>query len=162
MNWSVRRLEMGDVPIILDWYNNEDLHYKANAKRFKPYTLEQLTDYWREKLSRPNAKYYVVLVDERVIGRVGLKKKGNCVEFSILIGDAALYSKSLGTEVTRYFISGALREPDVTSIYLGVRADNLRAIRCYGKAGFQVTNEFYENHIKMYQMEINKISSIDL
>lgn len=162
MNWSVRRLEMGDVPIILDWYNNEDLHYIANAKRFKPYTLVQLTDYWREKLSRSNARYYVILVDERVIGRVGLKKKGNTVEFSILIGDPALYSKGLGTEVTRYFISEALREPDVSSIYLGVRADNLRAIRCYEKAGFQVTNDFYENHIRMYKMARDKISSIDL
>jgi RimJ/RimL family protein N-acetyltransferase len=76
MNWSVRELEMKDVPILLDWYNNEDLHYIANAKKFKPYTLEQLTDYWREKLSRPNAKYYVILVEERVVGRVGLKKKG--------------------------------------------------------------------------------------
>jgi RimJ/RimL family protein N-acetyltransferase len=157
MNWSVRRLEMGDVPIISDWYDNEDLHYIANAKTFKPFTLEQLTDYWREKLSRPNAKYYVILVEERVVGRVGLKKKGNTVEFSILIGDAALYSKGLGTEVTRHFISEVLREPNISSVFLGVRADNLRAIRCYEKAGFQVRNEFYENQIKMYKMTIDKI-----
>lgn len=156
MDWSVRRLEMKDVPILLAWYNNEELHYIANAKKFRPYTLEELTDYWREKLSRTHAKYYVILVDEKVIGRLGLKKKGNRVEFSILIGVSTLYSKGLGTEVTRYFISEALREPDVSSVYLGVRADNLRAIRCYEKAGFQVTNDLYENHIKMYEMRIEK------
>jgi hypothetical protein len=33
MKWSVRRLGMGDVPIILDWYNNEDLHYIAAIEK---------------------------------------------------------------------------------------------------------------------------------
>jgi ribosomal protein S18 acetylase RimI-like enzyme len=40
---------------------------------------------------------------------------------------------------------------------LGVRADNLCAIRCYEKAGFQVMNDFYENHIKMHGMRMDKV-----
>ncbi len=75
MNWSVRRLEMSDVPTLLDWYNNEELHYTANAKKYKPYTLEELTKYWQGKLARSHAKYYVILVEGQVAGRVGLKKR---------------------------------------------------------------------------------------
>lgn len=156
MNWSVRRLEMKDVPVLLDWYNNEELHYVANAKKYKPYSIEQLTEYWREKLSRHNAKYFVILKDEEVVGRVGLKKKDSSVEYSILIGVSTLYSKGLGTQITKCFINEMLREPDVLTVYLGVRADNLRAIRCYEKAGFQIAKSYYENQIKMYEMRVDK------
>jgi RimJ/RimL family protein N-acetyltransferase len=162
MDWSVRLLEMNDVPILLDWYNNEELHNIANAKKYKPYTLEQLTDYWREKLSRPKSNYYVIVMDEQVVGRTSLKKKENKegfeVEYSILIGVPTLYSKGLGTKVTKYFISEAFLEPDILSVYLAVRTDNVRAIRCYEKVGFQVRKVFYENDVKMYEMRIDKVT----
>ncbi|WP_419887830.1 GNAT family N-acetyltransferase [Neobacillus niacini] len=156
MNWSTRQLEINDVPILLDWYNNVELHYIANAKKYKPYTLEQLTDYWWEKLSRSNATYYVILFDGSVVGRVGLKKKEKDVEYSILIGIPTLYSKGLGTQVTKYFIAKAFCDPDVMSVYLNVRSDNLRAIKCYENAGFKTTKDFYENHTKMFEMRIER------
>lgn len=161
MNWSVRLLEISDLSILLDWYNNEKLHGIANARPFRPYTYEQLTDYWQEKLTRPNSSYYVIQVEDQVVGRVSMKKKaykeGLEAEFTILIGTPNLYSKGLGTEITKYFISEAFLNPDLQTVFLCVRADNSRAIRCYEKAGFQVTKSFYENNIRMYEMRIGKL-----
>lgn len=163
MNWSVRLLEMSDLSILLDWYNNEELHYIANARPFRPYTYEQLADYWQAKLNRPNASYYVIQVEEQVVGRVSMKKReykeGLEAEFTILIGTSNLFSKGLGTEITKYFIAEAFLDPDLQAVFLFVRADNSRAIRCYEKAGFQLTRSFYENDIKMFEMRIGNEKS---
>jgi RimJ/RimL family protein N-acetyltransferase len=91
---------------------------------------------------------------------VGLKKKvyeeGYRVEYSILIGESVHYSKGLGTKITRHFVTEAFLDPEVTAVNLAVREDNLRAIKCYEKARFQVTGFFFENDVKMLEMRIDK------
>ncbi|MBM7654551.1 GNAT family N-acetyltransferase [Neobacillus cucumis] len=156
MNWVTRHMKMSDMPSLLSWYNNEELHYTANAKSFKPYTLDELVTYWEEKLNRPNADYYLILVDGKAAGRVSLKKKNEYVEYAILIGDESLYSKGLGTEITKYFVDKVFAKHRAPSMVLEVRKDNGRAIRCYEKSGFTITKEFRENGIPMYEMKVEK------
>ncbi|MED1559062.1 GNAT family protein [Bacillus paramycoides] len=157
MDWHERLLEMDDLPIILEWYNDEELHDIADVKPFKRYTIEELRKYWTEKLSRSYASYHVIVVEEKVIGRVGLKKKRNddiyVMVYSILIGVSNLYSKGLGTEITNYFITKSFLDPDIQAVVLQVREGNKRAIRCYEKAGFKKTESYVENHLKMYEMQ---------
>jgi RimJ/RimL family protein N-acetyltransferase len=157
MNWHERLLEMDDLPIILEWYNDEELHDIADVRTFKRYTIEELRKYWTEKLSRSYASYHVIVVEDEVIGRVGLKKKRNddiyVMDYSILIGVSNLYSKGLGTEITKYFITKSFLDPDIHAVVLQVREDNKRAIRCYEKAGFKKTKSYVENHLKMYEMQ---------
>lgn len=157
MDWHERLLEMDDLPIILEWYNDEELHNIADVKPFKRYTIEELRKYWTEKLSRSYASYHVIVVEDEVIGRVGLKKKRNddiyVMEYSILIGVSNLYSKGLGTEITNYFITKSFLDPDIQPVVLQVREDNKRAMRCYEKAGFKKTESYVENHLKVYEMQ---------
>ncbi|MBE7123041.1 GNAT family N-acetyltransferase [Bacillus cereus] len=156
MDWKERLLELDDMPIILEWYNDEDLHNIADVKSFKRYTLEELRQYWTGKLSRSYASYHVIVVEDEVIGRVGLKKKqyddAYVMEYSILIGVSNLYSKGLGTEITKYFISKSFLDPDIQAVVLQVREDNKRAIRCYEKAGFKKEKSYIENQVKVYDM----------
>ncbi|OQR56849.1 GNAT family N-acetyltransferase [Bacillus sp. CDB3] len=157
MDWHERLLEMDDLPIILEWYNDEELHNIADVKPFKRYTIEELRKYWTEKLSRSYASYQVIVVEDEVIGRIGLKKKRNddiyVMEYSILIGVSNLYSKGLGTEITNYFITKSFLDPDIKAVVLQVREDNKRAMRCYEKAGFKKTESYVENQLKMYEMQ---------
>ncbi|EJS54501.1 hypothetical protein ICG_02763 [Bacillus cereus BAG1X1-3] len=157
MYWHERLLEMDDLPIILEWYNDEELHNIADVKPFKRYTIEELQKYWTEKLSRSYASYHVIVVEDEVIGRVGLKKKRNddiyVMEYSILIGVSNLYSKGLGTEITNYFIAKSFLDPDIQAVVLQVREDNKRAMRCYEKAGFKKIESYVENQLKMYEMQ---------
>ncbi|MGE7632449.1 GNAT family N-acetyltransferase [Bacillus paramycoides] len=157
MDWHERLLEMDDLPIILEWYNDEELHDIADVKPFKRYTIEELRKYWTEKLSRSYASYHVIVVEDKVIGRVGLKKKRSddiyVMVYSILIGVSNLYSKGLGTEITNYFITKSFLDPDIQAVVLQVREGNKRAIRCYEKAGFKKTESYVENHLKMYEMQ---------
>ncbi|MBL3822097.1 GNAT family protein [Bacillus sp. BSL6] len=156
MDWKERLLEMDDLPVILEWYNDEKLHNIADIKPFKRYTIEELRQYWAEKLSRSHASYHVIVVKDEVIGRVGLKKTKYddiyVMEYSILIGVSNLYSKGLGTEITKYFISKSFLDPDIEAVLLQVREDNKRAIRCYEKAGFEKVKSYVENEVKVYEM----------
>ncbi|AXK18769.1 GNAT family N-acetyltransferase [Bacillus sp. COPE52] len=156
MDWHERLLQIDDLSIILEWYNNKELHNIADVKSFKRYTIEELRQYWTEKLSRSYASYHVIVVEDEVIGRVGLKKKkcedAYVMEYSILIGVSNLYSKGLGTEITKYFISKSFLDPDIEAVVLQVREDNKRAIRCYEKAGFKKEKSYIENQVKVYDM----------
>lgn len=156
MDWHERLLQIDDLSIILEWYNNEELQNIADVKSFKRYTIEELRQYWTEKLSRSYASYHVIVVEDEVIGRVGLKKKKHedayMMEYSILIGVSNLYSKGLGTEITKYFISKSFLDPDIEAVVLQVREDNKRAIRCYEKAGFKKEKSYIENQVKVYDM----------
>ncbi|MGE7881868.1 GNAT family N-acetyltransferase [Bacillus sp. NPDC094077] len=156
MDWKERLLELDDLPIILEWYNDEDLHNIADVRPFKRYTIEELRKYWTEKLSRSYASYHVIVVKGEVIGRVGLKKKkyddAYAIEYSILIGASNLYSKGLGTEITKYFVTKSFLDTDIQAVVLQVREDNKRAIRCYEKAGFEKVKSYEENQMKVYDM----------
>ncbi|EJR22600.1 GNAT family N-acetyltransferase [Bacillus cereus] len=156
MNWKERFLELDDLSIILEWYNDEELHNIADVKPFKRYTIEELREYWTEKLARSYASYHVIIVRDEVIGRVGLKKTKYddtyVMEYSILIGVSNLYSKGLGTEITKYFISKSFLDSDIQAVVLQVREDNKRAIRCYEKAGFKKVKSYIENEVKVYDM----------
>nr|WP_267255446.1 GNAT family protein [Bacillus thuringiensis] len=147
---------MDDLPIILEWYNDEELHNIADMKPFKRYTIEELREYWTKKLARSYASYHVIIVQDKVIGRVGLKKtkyKDTYVmEYSILIGVSNLYSKGIGTEVTKYFINKSFLDPDIQAVLLQVREDNKRAIRYYEKAGFKKIKSYIENEVKVFNM----------
>ncbi|WP_257148082.1 GNAT family N-acetyltransferase [Bacillus thuringiensis] len=147
---------MDDLPIILEWYNNEELHNIADVKPFKRYTIEELREYWNKKLARSYASYHVIIVRDEVIGRVGLKKTKYddtyVMEYSILIGVSNLYSKGLGTEITKYFISKSFLDSDIQAVVLQVREDNKRAIRCYEKAEFKKVKSYIENEVKVYDM----------
>ncbi|QUW24169.1 GNAT family N-acetyltransferase [Bacillus cereus] len=156
MVWKERLLEMDDLPVILEWYNDEELHNIADIKPFKRYTIEEFREYWTEKLSRSYASYHVIVVKDEVIGRVGLKKTKYddtyVMEYSILIGVSNLYSKGLGTEITKYFINKSFLDPDIEAVLLQVREDNKRAIRCYEKAGLKKIKSYIENEVKVYEM----------
>ncbi|MEH7241665.1 GNAT family protein, partial [Bacillus sp. JJ269] len=95
-------------------------------------------------------------VRDEVIGRVGLKKTKYddtyVMEYSILIGVSNLYSKGLGTEITKYFISKSFLDSDIQAVVLQVREDNKRAIRCYEKAEFKKVKSYIENEVKVYDM----------
>jgi RimJ/RimL family protein N-acetyltransferase len=156
--WSYRLMKSEDIPSLLKWYNNQDLHETANAKPFHPYTLEELTEYWGKKLGRKNARYFAILLGITLIGRVSLKNlnRSTDIEYSILIGDYSLYSKGLGTSITRQMLKEAFSDMNISNVQLNVRQDNSRAIRCYEKCGFKDIDSFLEDGVWMKKMQLER------
>lgn len=159
ISWTYRPMQLEDVPELLAWYNDPIRHAVANAKPFRPYTIEELTDYWKDKLGRPKYRYYAILSGNKLIGRVGLKPiKGTAsVEYSVMIGESELHSKGLGTAITLKMIEETFEDPLIESVYLTVREDNKRAIRCYEKCGFHFTGSFVENAVTMLEMSVTRM-----
>ncbi|HEU4964659.1 MAG TPA: GNAT family N-acetyltransferase [Bacilli bacterium] len=165
--WAWRPLTLADVPALLPWYNDRDLHAIVYTREFAPYTLDELMMHWQKRLHRPLARYDAILLDGEVIGRVGLVRKPPHVEvaeYSILIGPQALQGRGLGTLITARVIDEAFREdterdpqvPPVQIVRLYVRADNLRAIRCYEKAGVRREYAFKQNGVPTIMMQIDR------
>ena len=59
-------------------------------------------------------------------------------QFRILIGDSSVWNKGLGTDATKLIIQYGFQRLNLETIYLGVNAENLGALRSYEKAGFVV------------------------
>ncbi len=57
------------------------------------------------------------------------------------IGDAHLLGKGLGTKLVRALVDMLFRDPSVTKVQTDPAPTNLRAIRCYEKAGFRIVEK---------------------
>ncbi|KEO83737.1 GNAT family N-acetyltransferase [Tumebacillus flagellatus] len=157
--WSVRPLTMADVPSLLEWYNDEELHYIANSRAFIPYTLDELLTYWKKKVNREYAQYFVIEHNGELIGRCGLKgtvQSMDEVEYSVLIARRSLFGKGMGTEITKHLLDVAFSNPQVQRVKLHVRKDNERAVRCYVKAGYQSVHAFTQNGVPTVQMQVER------
>jgi RimJ/RimL family protein N-acetyltransferase len=157
--WSVRPLTMDDVPSLLEWYNDEELHHIANSRAFLPYTLDELLTYWKKKLNRDHALYFVIEREGELIGRCGLKASLPTrveMEFSILIARRALFSKGIGTAVTTHMLDVAFANPQVQVVRLYVRRDNARAQRCYVKSGYRIVHSFTQNGVATEMMQVER------
>jgi RimJ/RimL family protein N-acetyltransferase len=54
------------------------------------------------------------------------------------IADPELLGKGVGTAMVRALVERLFRDPAVTQVQTDPSPDNLRAIRCYQKAGFRI------------------------
>jgi|GEM_PF-1564371 len=94
-----------------------------------------------------NNKYsWFIEYKGKMIGVCRLKKQTTgAVRYSIGIYDDSLYSKGIGTKVTKAIIKYAFKELKLKSLELMVLKFNKRAIRCYEKCGFVITKVLKDN-----------------
>jgi RimJ/RimL family protein N-acetyltransferase len=81
----------------------------------------------------------VIREGHRLIGGTGLHRINRIArkaELGISIGDRAFQSQGYGSEAVRLMVRYGFEELNLNRISLWVFAHNLRAIRCYQKAGF--------------------------
>ena len=66
----------------------------------------------------------------------------------IFIGDKSCWNQGYGTEVMRLLLKHGFETLNLNRIYLHVFATNLRAIRCYEKAGYVPEGRLREAEFK--------------
>ncbi|NLX20285.1 MAG: GNAT family N-acetyltransferase [Phycisphaerae bacterium] len=132
-------LEPEDAPVLERWIN--DPHIWANLSMRPPCNAPRERA-WIEKLgSDPSEHVFgiVVRAEDRLIGSVGLHRihpANRSAMLGISIGDAGYHNRGYGTEAVKLMLRYGFEELNLNRIGLAVYAHNLRAIRCYQKAGF--------------------------
>ena len=141
------------VPDYLEMVNDIENVAKFIGDRREPLTEEQEIDYIKDKMDNKATMFSML---EKTTGKfIGNVEFFNRVfeeaEWGIVI-TASMQNKGYGKEALKRSVQYGFDELGLTRIYLGVYADNLRAIHVYESCGFK---EYDRNSVDVF-MEINK------
>jgi len=105
-------------------------------------TLDQERSWIASILSDRQHHRAFVIVNESgdAIGTCGLRaidREEGTALLGMMIGYPRLWGRGYGTAATRALIKRAFAELELRQVRLSCHAENLRAIRCYEKAGFE-------------------------
>jgi len=88
--------------------------------------------------------WFIIMDDNDEIGTIWFERenldKMNYV-LGIYLNRIDLFGKGIGRRVIKSAMDTILSGKDVQGLYLGVRKENIRAIRCYEKFGFKTIHE---------------------
>jgi len=137
-------IEKEDLPLFVAWLNDPEV--RRGVAMYLPMSLAQEEKWFETMIERPqDTQPLNIEVREGKkwvkIGNMGLFQFDHRVrsaEFGILIGEKSYWDKGYGTEATKLILKHGFETLNLNRIMLRVYDDNLRAIRCYEKAGFVV------------------------
>ena len=141
------------VPDYLEMVNDIENVAKFIGDRREPLTEEQEIDYIKDKMDNKATMFSML---EKTTGKfIGNVEFFNRVfeeaEWGIAI-TASMQNKGYGKEALKRSVQYGFDELGLTRSYLGVYADNPRAIHVYESCGFK---EYDRNSVDVF-MEINK------
>lgn len=137
----LRGLEKDDLKgNMFQWANDAEVtHYMIMGAM--PNTVEKLEEEY-EQLSKSDKDVVFAIVDKKSdthIGNVGLyliNYISRAGEFRIIVGEKEYWNKGYGTEATKLTVSYGFERLNLNSIFLGVNAEYVGAIKAYENAGF--------------------------
>jgi RimJ/RimL family protein N-acetyltransferase len=131
----LRPIEPEDTPLLQRWLNEFKARDWLNGlfPRSRPQEAA-----WAAQVSTDLNRPTFIIQTKRGadIGLISLKVSDARAELGISINDDRLWSRGYGEDALRVLVAAAFRVLPLRRIQLFVLPDNLRAIRCYEKAGF--------------------------
>jgi len=88
--------------------------------------------------------WFIILDDENEIGTIWFESKDQDMvhfDLGIYLNRIDLFGKGIGRKVIVSAMDTILSGMDVQELFLDVRSENIRAIRCYKKLGFKTAQE---------------------
>jgi aminoglycoside 6'-N-acetyltransferase-1b len=145
---TLRRMTEDDLAMLHDWLNRP--HIVAWWGGERPSLAEVRKEYLPQELARHQVTPYIGLLGGEPFAYaqsyVALGAGDGWWEgetdpgvrgIDASIADPDLLGKGLGTQLVRALVDLLFSDPSVSSIQTDPAPHNLRAIRCYEKAGFQ-------------------------
>jgi aminoglycoside 6'-N-acetyltransferase-1b/aminoglycoside 6'-N-acetyltransferase-2 len=146
---TLRLMTESDLPMLHEWLNRPHIVQWWGGEEERP-TLAEVRDHYLPRvLAEESVTPYIVMLGEVPIGYaqsyVALGSGGGWWDDETDPGvrgiDQSLANpeqlgKGLGTKLVRALVELLFADPSVTKIQTDPSPDNLRAIRCYEKAGF--------------------------
>jgi len=146
---TLRLMTEQDLPMLHDWLNRHHIFEWWGGEEARPTLAEVLEEYAPNNLSRESVTAYIAMLDGEPIGYaqsyVALGSGDGWWEdetdpgvrgIDQSLADPSQLGKGLGTKLVHALVEMLFQDPEVTKIQTDPAPDNLRAIRCYEKAGF--------------------------
>jgi aminoglycoside 6'-N-acetyltransferase-1b/aminoglycoside 6'-N-acetyltransferase-2 len=142
-----------DLPLLCEWLNRPHLQQWWRRGEI---TLSEVKDkYLPRVMGDDDARPFLAYLDDRPIGYIQyyLVAEGSedywpdipgpgVVGTDQFLADGNHLNQGLGTAMLRMFVGLLMQDLEVTEIRVDPLRDNLRAINCYRKVGFQPRVEF--------------------
>ena len=138
------------LPLYLKWMNDFEVTRSLGAPT-RPLTWEAEEAWYQRNSTDQSGESVGFTVYERTgmrpIGTTSLNRidpANRTAEFGIVIGEKDCWGKGYGTEATRLMLDYGFTVLGLHHIMLRVYAFNVRAIRAYARAGFQIAGRLRE------------------
>ena len=137
----------------LEMINDIDNVARFIGERRKPYTEEEERDYIKDKMDKDATMFSMIEKNtNKFIGNVEFfNRRDDESEWGIVI-TTSMQNNGYGKEALRRTVEYGFKELGLNRIYLGVYADNPRAIHVYEQCGFK---EYDRNDVDVF-MELRK------
>jgi RimJ/RimL family protein N-acetyltransferase len=131
----LRPIEPNDVPLLLRWINGSAALQWLQPRL--PLTQRQEQAWAARAATDPQMPTFIIQTLRGIdIGVLGLQLESNRGIFGIAIHEPRYWSQGYGQDAVEVMVDAAFRVLPLQRIELLVLPDNLRALRCYEKAGF--------------------------
>ena len=137
---GLRSFERDDLEHFKKWFCDERVtEYLEMGSR--PYTPKALELLYTEACESPNAVAFIIcdVKTGQAVGSAGLyliNWEARRAQYRILIGNSDFHGKGIGSEVNALIIDYGFKRLNLHNIYLGVNAENEKALKSYKKSGF--------------------------
>lgn len=151
---ALRPMTEQDLPMLHDWLNRPHIVEWWGGGSARPTLEEVYAKYLPRILAQDRVTPYIAMLEQAPIGYaqsyVALGSGDGWWEeetdagvrgIDQSIADPQLLGKGLGTLLVRALVEKLFSDPQVTKIQTDPAPTNLRAIRCYQKAGFRIVRE---------------------
>lgn len=148
---DIRPLEAEDAEFLAGLINDPDVRDSLGSYNIVgPISLEA-EQKWVEKASVAEDEYNFIVVlrkGSRPIGAMGardINQRLASAHVSVML-EKASWDKGYGTEALEALVDALFQKLNLHRIWLRVRSENARAIRCYEKVGFVKEGTLRDDH----------------
>lgn len=154
MDISIRKWKIDDAEQLFNILNNQKILNNLRDGIPYPYTIENAQEFISQTLKAPkNSQYsWAILIDDQVIGSVGVFRKDNIHYRTAEIGyyiSEEYWGNGIMTKVMKEVCDYIFHETDILRLFAEPFAYNIASCRVLEKAGFELEGILRSNAIKM-------------
>jgi RimJ/RimL family protein N-acetyltransferase len=111
-------------------------------------TLSEIQNWYDQYFSLSENKLFCIKINDSPVGYFSLEhidiKNRNC-EFGIVIGEANLHGKGIGTSVLNLMLERAFLQMGMHRVYAYIQEGNSASEKCFSKSGFVLEGKLRES-----------------
>jgi aminoglycoside 6'-N-acetyltransferase-1b/aminoglycoside 6'-N-acetyltransferase-2 len=151
---TLRLMTENDLGMLHEWLNRPHIAHWWSGESGRPTLAEVQEVYLPRALAKENVTPYIAMLDQVPVAYaqsyVVAGSGGGWWEdetdpglrgIDQSIADPELLGQGLGTRLVRALVGRLFSDPSVTRIQTDPSPQNLRAIRCYQRAGFRIVRD---------------------